>query len=100
MLTSVFLNHLPRPTDSALDAAQGAGGLLCPESTWLVHGQLDVHQDPQLLLCRAAGQPVGTHPVPVLVLGADSSLAQDFAFFFLELHEVPLVSPVCQTLHP
>lgn len=58
--------HYPWPAGNPLPkAAQETIGLLCHEGTCLAHGQPGVQQDPQVLLCKAAFQPVG--PQPVLV---------------------------------
>jgi len=47
--------HLPWPAGKVLySAAQGPVGCLCCKGALLAHGQLGVHQDPQVLLCRAA----------------------------------------------
>ena len=61
------------------------------KGTLQAHGQLGVHQDPQVLFCRAASQLSGLQHVPVP--GVVSPLAEDFLLLFLiELHEVPLRS--------
>ena len=48
-------NHLPVTAGHpSADAAQDPICFLCCKSTLLAHGQLFTHQDPQVLLCRAA----------------------------------------------
>lgn len=64
-------------------ATQEAVGRLCHNSTLL--SQFLAYQDPKVLLCRAAFQPVLVHE---LIL----PLRQEFAFPFAEFHDVPLYS--------
>lgn len=52
----------------------------------LLHIQLDVHQDPQVIFCRAACQFVC--PQPVSLQGVLPSQVQDFVFVLAEFHEV------------
>ena len=48
-------DHLPQTAGNAVpNAPQDTVGLLGHKSTLLAHGQLVVHQDPHILLCRAA----------------------------------------------
>jgi len=52
-------DHLPQPADNVLPStAQENGGGLCCKGTLLARGWLVVHQDLQVLLCKAALQPV------------------------------------------
>ena len=62
---------------------------LCCKGTLLNPGQLLVHQDPQVLFCKAAFQMVG--PQPVLLSGVIPTQMQDFAFSLVELREIPLI---------
>ena len=59
----------------------------------LAHGHILVHQDPQVLLCKAAFQPVDYQPV--LVPGVTPSKGQGFTFPFAKLHGIP-ASPFLQ----
>ncbi|KAK4826730.1 hypothetical protein QYF61_010983 [Mycteria americana] len=67
--------------------------LLCGKGTLLVHVQLGVCHDPQVLLCRATFQ-LGV-PQHILEHGIVPPQVQDFALSLDELHEVP-VSPFLQ----
>ena len=56
---------------------------------------LSAYQYPQVLLCKAALNPV--LPQPVLILGIAPTQVQDLALGLVELHEVhvgPLLQPV------
>lgn len=53
----------------------------------LFYVKLVVHQDPEVLLCRAAFHQVT--PQPLLVHGAVPPQVKNFAFEFAELHEIP-----------
>ena len=57
----------------------------------MVHGQLGDHQDPRNVLCKAACHPAS----PQHVLADGIIHRQDFAFLFVELHEVSLC-PILQ----
>ena len=82
-------DHLPRPAGYAFfNAAQDAIHLLCSKGTLLPHVQLVVHQDTQVLFCKAAFQ-LGD-PQSILVL-----MVQDFPLLHVGHHEVP-VSPFLQ----
>lgn len=53
-------NHLPLPAGHpSFDTAQDTVVLLGCESSLLAHVQLFIHQDPQVLLCRAETFPTG-----------------------------------------
>ena len=57
-------DHGCQPAGDAFpDAAQDTVGLPCCKGTLLPYSQLDVHQDPQVLLCKAAFQLVGPQPI-------------------------------------
>ena len=75
------------------NAAQDTISLLYNKGTLLAHVQLGVHQDPHVLFCKAAFQPVG--PQHVLVDGVVPPQVQDFALPLVEQHEAP-VSPFLQ----
>ncbi|KAK4822945.1 hypothetical protein QYF61_023445 [Mycteria americana] len=80
-------NHLPRPAGHAsFDAAQDTVGLLGCEHTVLAHVQLFTHQYPQVLLSRAALNPL--IPQPVLIPGVALTQVQDLALGLVEPHEV------------
>ncbi|KAK4815224.1 hypothetical protein QYF61_022871 [Mycteria americana] len=80
-------DHLPRPAGhAALDAAQGRVGFLGFERTLPAHGQLFIHQDPQVLLHRAALNPF--IPQPVLIPGVAPTQVQDLTLGLVEPHEV------------
>jgi len=42
----------------SFNAPEGAAGLLCHKGTLLAHGQPAVHQDNQILFCRAAQRQI------------------------------------------
>ena len=72
-------NHLPWPAGHAsLDAAQDTVYFLGCMSTLLAHVELLLHQYPQVLLLRAALQPLSAQPV--LVFGVALTNVQDPAF--------------------
>lgn len=53
-------DHPPQPAgDAPTNTTQNTISLLCQQSTLLAHGQLFVHQDPQVLLYKASSQPFG-----------------------------------------
>ncbi|KAK4831203.1 hypothetical protein QYF61_016040 [Mycteria americana] len=66
--------------------AQDTGGFLGCEITLLAHVQLFIHQCPQVLLGRAALNPI--IPQPVLILGVALTQVQDPALGLVEHHEV------------
>jgi len=70
-------NHLSRPTGhAALDAAQDMVGFLGCKRTLPAHAELLIHQHPQVLLLRAAQEPLSAQPV--LVFGiAPTHVAED-----------------------
>jgi len=87
-------NPLPQPAGhSSLDAAQDMVGLLSCEWTLVAHIKLLIHQDPHVLLSRAALHPF--IPQPVLIAGVAPIQMQDFALGLLELCEVD--GPTSQT---
>jgi len=56
-------NPLPRPAGhAALDAAQDKGGFLGCKHTLVACAELLIHQYPQVLLLRAALEPLSTQP--------------------------------------
>ncbi|CAM9952029.1 unnamed protein product, partial [Bubo scandiacus] len=56
-------NHLPRPAgDTSLDAAQDTVGFLGCECTLLAHTQFSIHYYSQVLLSRAALNPLIAQP--------------------------------------
>lgn len=62
----------------------------------LAPGQLGVHQEPQILFCKAAFWTVDFQHV--LVAGVIPQQVQDFALLIVELYEVP-VSPFLQAVN-
>ena len=54
----------------------------------LAHCQLAVHQDPKVLFCETAFQQISPHCVEVPEVIPYER--QDFAFLFVELHEVSI----------
>lgn len=62
----------------------------------LAHGELVVHQNTQVLLCRVAFQQVCTQPV--MGHGVTLPKVQDPAFAFTEFQKVPLYSLPLSTL--
>lgn len=72
------------PSLSLPNEAQDAADFLYSQAAELACVQFYVHQDPQGLLCHAAFQPVGPQPLPAAI----SPQQPDFAFAFVELHEV------------
>jgi len=80
-------NPLPHPAGHAfLDAAQDMVGLLGCERTLVAHVKLLIHQYPQVLLSRAALNPL--IPQPVLIAGVAPPQMQDIALHLVEPHEV------------
>jgi len=78
-------NHLPCPAGhTSLDAAQDMVGSLGCERSLPGHIELLVNQHPQVLLGRAALNPVSAQPV--FVLGIALTRVQDLAFGLVELH--------------
>jgi len=78
-----------------LDAAQAMIGFLGYGSTLLAYVQPLIHQYPQVFFSRAALNPV--IPQFVLVMAVASTCMKDFAFGFVESHDVqlgPLLKPV------
>jgi len=86
-------NPLPHPAGHAsLDAAQGTVGFLGCECTLPAHVELLVHQYLQVLLLRAALEPLSAQPV--LVFGTAPAHVQDLALGHVELHVVRAVPPL------
>ncbi|KAK4830062.1 hypothetical protein QYF61_008400 [Mycteria americana] len=80
-------NHLLQPAGHAsFDAAQVTVGFLGCKCTLLAHVQLFIHQYPQVLLLRAALNPLITQPV--LRLGVALTHVQDLALGLVDPHEV------------
>ena len=71
-----------------MNAPQDVIGLFGYKGTPLAHGQPVVHQNPQVLLCRAPFQHI--IPYPVLTDVAIPPHMQDHTFPLNELHKVPL----------
>jgi len=66
-------NPLPRRAGhDSLDAAQDTGGLLGCKHTLLAHVELLIHQYPQVLLRRAALEPLSTQPVLVVGISVNT----------------------------
>lgn len=86
-------DDLPQLAGNALpSAAQDDVALLCSKGTLLAHLQV-VHQNPQVLFCKAAFQLISSQPV--LVQGVVPPQGLDLAFAFVDLHDVP-ISPFLQ----
>jgi len=86
-------NPLPRPAGhAAFDAAQDAVGLMGCLQTMVAHVQLFIHQYPQVLLGKAALNPI--IPQPVLILGVALTQVQDFALGIVEPHEIHMGPPL------
>ena len=80
-------NPLPCPAGhAAVDATQGTGGFLGCQRTLPAHVELLIHQYPQVLLLRAALEPLSAQPV--LVFGITLTHVQDLALGLVELHAV------------
>ena len=74
-------NPLPRPAGhSSLDAAQDTVGFLGCECTLSAHAQLFIHQHLQVLLLRAALEPLSAQPV--LVFGISTILGDNQGAYF------------------
>jgi len=88
-------NPLPRPAGhAALDAAQDAVGFLGCQRTLPAHA-MSIHRSPQVLLLRAALEPLSTQPV--LVFGIVPTHVQDLSLGLVDLHGVhtgPPLQPV------
>jgi len=89
-------NPLPRPAGhAALDAAQGMVGFLDCKHTFPARVELLIQQYPQVLLLRAALEPLSGQPV--LVFGIAPSHVQGLALGLVELpavHTGPPLQPV------
>jgi len=86
-------NPLPRSAGHAsLHAAQDMVGLLGCKRTLVAHVELLIHQYPQVLLRRAALEPLSAQPL--LVFGIALTHAQDLALGLVELHEVHTGPPL------
>jgi len=65
-------NPLPRPTGHpSLDAAHDTVGFLGCRCTLLAHVELLIHQYPQVLLLRAALEPLSAQPALIIGLVSD-----------------------------
>jgi len=81
-------NQLPQPAGhTSLDAAQDMVGFLGCKRTLLAHVELLIHQNPQVLLLRAALEPLSVQPV--LMFGITLTHVQDLALGLVELPLVP-----------
>jgi len=77
-------NPLPQPAGyPSLDAAQDVIGFLGCKHTLPAHVELFIHQYPQVLLLRAALEPLSAQPV--LVFGITLTHMQDLALGLIEL---------------
>ena len=86
-------NPLPRPAGhTSLDAAQSMVGVLVCQRTLSGHAELLSHQHPQVLLLRAALEPLSAQPV--LVFGIVPTHVQDPALGLVELHVVHAGPPL------
>ncbi|KAK4826501.1 hypothetical protein QYF61_009574 [Mycteria americana] len=91
-------DHLPQPAGHAsFAAAQDTVGFLGRKHTLLAHVQLFIHQYPQVLLCRAALNPLIPQPLsipssrsPILIAGVAPAQVQDPALGLFEPHGVPM----------
>jgi len=94
-------NPLRRPAGrAALDAAQDTVGFLGCRCTLLAHVELLIHQYPQILLLRAALEPLAAQRV--LVFGIAPTHVQDLALGLVELLFVLLdwtLEAVCHGCH-
>lgn len=71
-------SHLPWPAGDTLpNMSQGSIGLLCRQGTLLACVHPGIHQDPLILLCKAASKPIS--PWHLLVHGVVSLQVQDLA---------------------
>lgn len=84
-------NQLPMPAPTALDAAQDKVGLDC-ECTLLVHVQLFIQKNHQVLLCKAVLNDFLSQHLLLSLLAWPKCWNLDFLNFirFLELHKAPL----------
>ena len=81
--------HLSRPNQNTLlNAVQDNIHLLYCKGVLLARIQLDVHQNPQMLFCKAAFQSGGSQCI--LVPGVVPAQVQDFAFLLAELCDCPV----------
>jgi len=84
-------NHLPWSAGHApFNALQDPIGPLVHQGTLLAHHQPVIHQDPQILLCRAPLQQVISQLLLILVVIL--SQVQDSTLAFVKPHLVPLCS--------
>ncbi|KAK4824612.1 hypothetical protein QYF61_016881 [Mycteria americana] len=89
-------NHFPSPAGHTIfDTSQDAIGLLGHLGTLLAHIQAAVNQHSQVLLCRAALQPL--FPKPVVLHGVAVAQVQDPTLGLVKPHTVgpsPSIQPV------
>ncbi|KAK4814017.1 hypothetical protein QYF61_004647 [Mycteria americana] len=89
-------DHCPSPAGHAIfDTSQDAIGFLGRLGTLLAHIQAAVDQHHQVLLCRAAFQPL--FPKPVALHGVAVAQVQDLALGLVEPHTIdlgPSIQPV------
>ncbi|KAK4826463.1 hypothetical protein QYF61_009190 [Mycteria americana] len=89
-------DHFPSPAGHAIfDTSQDAIGFLGHLGTLPAHVQPDVKQHPQVLLCRAAFQPL--FPKPVALHGVAVAQAKDLALGLVKPHTIdlgPSIQPV------
>ncbi|KAK4826455.1 hypothetical protein QYF61_009182 [Mycteria americana] len=89
-------DHFPSPAGHAIfDTNQDAIGFLGHLGTPLAHIQAAVNQNPQVLLCQAAFQPL--FPKPVALHGVVVTQVQDLALGLVEAHTMglgPSIQPV------
>ncbi|KAK4816773.1 hypothetical protein QYF61_022771 [Mycteria americana] len=89
-------DHFPSPAGHTIfDTSQDAIGFLGHLGTLLAHIRAAVNQHPQVLLCRAAFQPL--FPKPVALHGVAVAQVQDLALGLVEPHTTdlgPSIQPV------
>ncbi|KAK4830186.1 LOW QUALITY PROTEIN: hypothetical protein QYF61_009213 [Mycteria americana] len=89
-------DHFPTPAGHTIpDTNQDAIGFLGHLGTLLAHIQPAVNQHPQVILCRAAFQPL--FPKPVVLHGVVVTQVQDLALGLAEPHTIgpsPSIQPV------
>ncbi|KAK4832110.1 hypothetical protein QYF61_020737 [Mycteria americana] len=89
-------DHFPSPAGHAIsDTSQDAIGFLGRLGTLLAHIQAAVNQHSQVLLCRAAFQPL--FPKPVALHGVAVTQVQDLALGLVKPHTIdlgPSIQPV------
>ncbi|KAK4821248.1 hypothetical protein QYF61_016547 [Mycteria americana] len=89
-------DHFPSPAGHIIpDTSQDAVGFLGHLGTLLAHIQAAVNQHPQVLLCRAAFQPL--FPKPVALHGVAVAQVQDLTLGLVEPHTIdlgPSIQPV------